>query len=278
MTHHRFARLGVFLLIAYCLLLTAAEAKTKRVFTCTIPISGVSDPGIGAVVTGVSGEMSGGTPFAVDGNAGVTFFDLTKYTYTYLTVQPKNLDPLTSVTPIPASEIGVSIYVIGYNARESGELYQAAERIPVALNLQLSGSSLVPIPAGVFDYDFVYPEFESNCTAWAAPEIDFIWTDDDKPNRDTPPLLVRSDTLVINASSGVSTITLRDGVRRVTVEVEGDDMRYDITGDDPPADSGPYLSEPYRLTLNSRRDAGNFKFRETSGGSGTTVTVKQYTR
>lgn len=76
---------------------------------------------------------------------------------------------------------------------------------------------------------------------------------------------------VVNTSSGVSTMTIPAGASKTYVRVSGSDIRYTLDGTTPDAASSMVLSQDQILEIVGRNAAQAFKFRETTGGSGSTV-------
>ncbi len=179
---------------------------------------------------------------------------------------------------------GVSVYYLPANENTT-IAWNNAERIPIMLNENVvSGETSVPkefsAPAtlyGRFEYEIQQTiAAQDNVTASLSGHAFLV---DATKMIDTAP--VRTGPMVpypINNNSGVSSLLVPNGTRRVVISLRGDDIVWTPDGSSPDDNNAYTLSQGDYLTLDSNEQADNFRFRVASGGTGTTVYATPYTK
>jgi hypothetical protein len=182
---------------------------------------------------------------------------------------------------------GVSVYFLP--AQENTvNAWNNAERIPIMLNENcLSGETSIPkefsAPAtkyGRFEYEVQQTiarptgTGEGGVTFYGhAFLVDATQGIDVAAVRTGP-----TQTFIINASSGTSSVTIPDGTRKLIVSLRGDDIVWRPDGTNPTATDGYTLSQGDYLILDSNEQADNFRFGLASGGTGASVYATPYTK
>lgn len=258
----------------------ASAARSMKSWVVSLPLSsGVSDPGIGSVVTGVSEPaMSSGTPFQVDTASGATIIDLSRQDHTtLLIVQPDAIEVLNTVTPVYTdATASVTIYW-----RESMTIsgLENAEKIPIYMNKALTaGDTPYTVPAVFTSALYGFFTFESQCTAWEKAALS-VYAMNAPPGITIQPVRIGGNTYVVNTNSGVSSIaTVPQGTRKTVIHASGGTIYYTVDATNPDPGDGMLVVAGESATILGYQPAKDLRFREQTGGSGVTVFAIHYTR
>ena len=262
----------------------SSEGTTRsKTWNLLLPVSSGVSPALtaGSVITGVSDidNMPGGTPFCLDGVVGATTLDLSSCDFNILFIQPGTLKVLTGATPgYTDSNATFGIYL---QASETEAGLSGAEKIPIFVAESVT-SETTPWsrPVDVIHDKYAKISFKSDCTVWATSGMS-VWTVKADPGLTIQPVRTGGTTVYeINTNSGVSSIdTVPEGTRKTVVTCKGSDVYYRLDATDPNASWGEILDENDEpLVILGYQAAEDFRFRESLGGSGSSLFVTHYTR
>ncbi|MFH2077066.1 MAG: hypothetical protein ABIJ57_17285 [Pseudomonadota bacterium] len=262
-------------LILCVLLITILAAAPAHAKTYTLT-TGVTATPVAVVTTGATTAANGGvSPFALNGD--VASYDLypqldRHYAYGF---QLTGVSPSQAVKAAGTDWSGVTITVFGKFKSDSDDVPWAAVEPVYFLKDKAVNSGDSPytvwINAPPADRGRVYFE-TSGPIAIDVAQAKLIASEIPLNVSDTVVLIPASPaSYVVNASSGVSSMTVPAGASKTYVRVAGSDIRYTLDGTTPDANSSMILSQGQTLEIDGRGLAQAFKFRETSGGTGSTV-------
>lgn len=163
-------RLIILLLAACGLLAPVSSWAVKDSKTWSVALhsaSGVSDPGftVGNSVSGVSAVLSTVTPFELDGVAGATIFDLTRYNQPLLTFQLGGAMVLSAISPVYNNTNAT--YSIYWRESLSKTGLDHAELIPVLVGVTVTHKTtpyMIPFRTSQTNYGQLL--FKSECTGF----------------------------------------------------------------------------------------------------------------
>ena len=152
--------------------------------------------------------------------------------------------------------------------------WQAAEQIPLIREIAISGETVNPrfFKAEPANYMRLYFG-PSGITPFDSAQVEI--TALDKQGEWIPPksILIDTSLYLLNANSGVSAITLKDGACRFEIIPRGGPISFLNDGTNPAANNGMQLLEDALLVLD-RHEAGKFRF---CAAGGVTVFITQKT-
>lgn len=240
----------------------AAMAKTYTLTTGTTADSGNTT------------APNGTSPFYVDGSNYDLYPQLNReYVYGF---QLTGLQPSDSQLGAGGDWSGVTLSVFMKFKSESDDVpWEAVEPVYLFKNVA-ANSGTTPevrwIKAPPADRARVYLVSEGGNTVFGTSTGKLIGSE---VPLDVPESVVLIPAVpayyLTNTSSGVSTITVPAGASKTYVRVTGSDIRYTLDGTTPDANSSPTLAQDQVLEISGKGNAQAFKFRETIGGSGSTV-------
>jgi len=175
-----------------------------------------------------------------------------------------------------------STFEIGYRCAEDAGSLSSAQLKPIWNGMALNSAEtpwqrtvIIP-PTKIVEWYFK----PTGATAFNNAEIELIagiqgstWKEPETAR------LGLANVYLINVNSGVSSLaSIPAGTRVTTIRITGSDIRYRTDGVNPDNNSGPQLTSGQQLTLDSYQQANDFRFREITAGTGTTVFAEHYNK